>query len=58
MAVRTCLKCKNCFACSSYLIDLDDLDKPILKKDIQDIYKVMGGFRRKEDKWKRILIQK
>ena len=48
MAVRTCLKCKNCFACSSYLIDLDDLDKPILKKDIQEICKVMGGFKKKE----------
>lgn len=43
----SCLNCKNCFACSSYLIDLDDLDKPILKKDIQEICKVMGGFKPK-----------
>lgn len=43
--MSSCLKCKNCFACSSYLIDLDDLDRQITKEQIQEICNVMGGFK-------------
>ena len=45
-----CLNCKHCFHCSTYLIDQDNLDKPVDIKDIQDICKVMGGYSPKEVK--------
>ena len=42
-----CLSCKHCFECATYLIDEDNLSKPIDTKDIQDICRVMGGYKPK-----------
>lgn len=44
-----CLSCKNSFHCACYLIDIDNPQQNIDTKDIQDICKVMGGYKRKED---------
>ena len=43
-----CLSCEHCFECATYLIDEDNLSKPIDPKDIQDICKVMGGYKPKK----------
>ena len=45
-----CLDCEHVFCCATYLIDDDHPNQPIDPKDIADICKVMGGFKKKERK--------